>query len=152
MPRHRVSARARISAPPALVYNIIADYHQHHPRILPGAFSNLRVKEGGIGAGTVITFDLRVAGQTKHYTGVVTEPKPGRHLVESYPSENGATSFEVEPDDGGCTLTIATEFDVREGIAGRIERWMSGLILRRLYADELRRIDEYARRQTGDHG
>jgi hypothetical protein len=148
MPRHRVSASARISAPSTLVYAIIADYRQHHPRILPDAFSNLIVKEGGVGAGTVITVDLRVAGRTKHYTGVVTEPAPGRHLVESYPSENGVTSFEVEPDGGGCMLTIATEFDVRDGIAGAIERWMSGLLLQRLYADELRRIDDYARRQA----
>lgn len=139
-----MSASARLDAPASLVYSIIADYRQHHPRILPAAFSNLVVRKGGVGAGTEITFDLRVGGMTRHYSGIVSEPRPGRHLVETYPAEGGETSFEVEPDDGGCTITIATEFDVRTGPLGAIERWMSSKILRRLYVDELRRIGEYA--------
>jgi hypothetical protein len=133
-----------MSAPASLVYSIIADYHQHHPRILPDAFSNLVVRQGGIGAGTIMTFDLRTGGRTRHYTGVVSEPKPGKHLVESYPSEGGETSFVVEPHGEECTLTIATEFDIRRGPIGTIERWLSARILRPLYAEELRRIAQYA--------
>jgi hypothetical protein len=144
MPRHQVSASARIDAPAAVVYGIIADYRQHHPRILPPAFSNLTVRQGGVGAGTVIAFDLRVLGRTRHYEGVVTEPEPGRCLVESYPAEGGVTSFRVEPEGSGCTLTIATEFDVRPGPLGALERWMAGALLRPIYAEELRRVAAYA--------
>ena len=147
MPRHQVSASARIDAPAALVYEIIADYHRHHPRILPDAFSNLVVEHGGIGAGTVIRFDLRVAGQMRRYEGVVTEPVPGKRLIESYPSQHGETSFDIEPDGAGCRITIATDFEVRSGLAGAIERWLSSRLLRRLYADELARLADYAVRQ-----
>jgi hypothetical protein len=144
MPRHQVSASARLDAPAAAVYGIIADYTRHHPRILPPAFSNLTVRQGGVGAGTVITFDLRVLGQIRHYEGFVTEPEPGRYLVESYPAQGGATSFRVEPDGNSCTLTIATEFDVRSGPLGALERWMAGALLRPIYGQELRLIAEYA--------
>lgn len=149
MPRHQISASARIDAPAAVVYGIIADYRQHHPKILPPAFSNLAVREGGVGAGTVITFDLRVLGTTRHYEGFVTEPDPGRYLLESYPADGGVTSFRVEPDGSGCTLTIATDFGVRSGPLGALERWMAGWLLRPIYAQELRLIAEYADRQPG---
>ena len=74
MSRHRVSASARLNAPASVVYTVIADYREHHPHILPDAFSNMVVKQGGVGAGTIMSFDLRVPGRTRHYTGVVTEP------------------------------------------------------------------------------
>src|SRR6187455_1777896 len=102
MPRHRISASADIAAPAATVYGVFADYRQHHPRILPDAFSNFAVQEGGVGAGTTFTFDLRVLGRVKHYAGVAYEPEPGRHLVEKYPAENSETSFLVEPAGAGC--------------------------------------------------
>jgi len=145
MPRHRISASADIAAPAATVYRVFADYRQHHPRILPAAFSNFAVQEGGVGAGTTFTFDLRVLGRVKHYAGVAYEPEPGRYLVEKYPAEHSETSFLVEPAGVGCRVTITTEFDGRSGIAGRIERWMVERILRPIYDDELARVAEYAR-------
>ena len=145
MPRHRISASADIAAPAATVYRVFADYRQHHPRILPGAFSNFAVQEGGVGAGTRFTFDLRVLGRVKHYAGVAYEPEPGRYLVEKYPAENSETSFLVEPAGAGSRVTITTEFDGRSGFAGRIERWMIERILRPIYDDELNRVAEYVR-------
>lgn len=145
MPRHRISATADIAAPAATVYRVFADYRQHHPRILPDAFSNFAVQEGGVGAGTTFTFDLRVLGRVKHYAGVAYEPEPGRYLVEKYPAENSETSFLVEPAGAGCRVTITTEFAGRSGIAGRIERWMIERILRPIYDDELERVAKYAR-------
>jgi hypothetical protein len=143
MPRHRISASADIAAPPDVVYRVFADYRQHHPRILPDAFSNFAVQEGGVGAGTTFTFDLRVLGRTRHYEGVADEPEPGRCLVEKYPAEGSETSFLVEPSGGGSRVTITTEFTGRSGIAGAIERWMIERILRPIYTDELARVAKY---------
>ena len=144
MPRHQISASAEIAAPPATVYRVFADYRQHHPRILPDAFSNFAVQAGGVGAGTMFTFDLRVLGRVKHYAGVASEPEPGRYLVEKYPADNSETSFLVEPAGAGSRVTITTEFDGRSGIAGRIERWLIERILRPIYDDELERVARYA--------
>jgi uncharacterized protein YndB with AHSA1/START domain len=49
----RVVAERAIGAPAELVYRLIADFERHHPRFLPPAFSQFRVEEGGVGAGTV---------------------------------------------------------------------------------------------------
>lgn len=144
MARHRVAATARINAPAPVVYGILADYHRHHPRILPKAFRNLVVERGGIGAGTVFSFDLHIAGRTKHYHSVVAEPEPGAYLVESYPDEGSETSFRVTPQGSACTVTIASEFDTRSGLPGAIERTMSSALLRWLFADELKRLEAYA--------
>ena len=78
-----VSAEQVIHAPAERVYRIIADYRQHHPNILPPAFSDLRVEEGGVGEGTVISFKMTAGGRTRQTRARVTEPEPGRVLVES---------------------------------------------------------------------
>ena len=52
----RVVAERAIGAPATHIYHCIADFERHHPRFLPSAFSQLRVEEGGVGAGTVHSF------------------------------------------------------------------------------------------------
>jgi hypothetical protein len=45
-----VSVSAIIHAPAARVYDILADYRQHHPRIVPPEyFRKIEVVEGGVG-------------------------------------------------------------------------------------------------------
>jgi hypothetical protein len=147
VPRQTITASRRIQAPAPVVYDVIANYRDHHPRILPAAFSNFAVSEGGIGAGTRFTFDLRVGGRTRHYDAVVREPEPGRRLVEDYPAEGSSTSFLVEPAGAAaCTVTFVTAWDARGGLAGVLERWIAGRLLGPVYEDELSRLDEYARR------
>ena len=80
---YRVSVSARIPAPSGRIYGIIADYRNGHPHILPPAFSNLEVEQGGVGAGTIIRFNVRALGRTQLFRSVVTEPEPGRVLVET---------------------------------------------------------------------
>jgi hypothetical protein len=60
---YSISGSARIAAPPARIYGIIADYHRGHPSILPKQMSNLRVESGsGVGAGTTIRVRLPLTG------------------------------------------------------------------------------------------
>jgi uncharacterized protein YndB with AHSA1/START domain len=142
--RHRITATATVKAPADVVYRVLADYRQHHPRILPAVFSNFVVHERGVGAGTRIGFDLKVMGMTRHYEGVVSEPEPGRRLVESYPAEDSETWFLVEPVEEGCSVTIGTDFNGRSGILGKVERWLSNKILHPIYVEELGRLESYA--------
>jgi uncharacterized protein YndB with AHSA1/START domain len=143
----RVSASAIIPAPPQRVYGILADYHQHHPRIVPPQyFRKMEVLQGGIGAGTRTRIEMRVMGVTRVFEHVVTEPVPGRVLVESEPDGSAATTFTVDPSGDSATyLTISTELKGRGGIAGAIERWLSARVLPRIYRAELARIAEYVR-------
>jgi uncharacterized protein YndB with AHSA1/START domain len=141
-----VSATRRIAAPAARVYAVFADYREAHPRVLPpGFFTGLRVEEGGHGAGTVVLVEGRFAGRTRTMRGVVTEPEPGRLLVESYPADRTVTSFRVTPEPGeeASLVTIATVFPRRRGLAGWIEERIVARLLKRVYAEELDRVEKY---------
>ncbi|HZP47201.1 MAG TPA: SRPBCC family protein [Vicinamibacterales bacterium] len=146
-PTYTVSRTARIEAPADRIYDIIRDYHHGHPSILPKQFSNMRVEEGGVGAGTRIGFDVTVLGQTQHFIALVTEPEPGRVLVEKNvePTES-VTTFVVDPDSGGraANVTIRTELSSRRGLAGRVERYMTAKVLQSMYLAELNTLAERA--------
>jgi hypothetical protein len=141
---YTVTRTERINAPADRVYNIIRDYHHGHPSILPKQFSNMRVVEGGVGAGTKIAFDVSVLGQTQHFVAVVTEPEPGRVLVEkNLEPTDSVTRFVVEPSsEVESTVTIETELSQRRGLAGRLERYMTAKVLQSMYAAELKKLGE----------
>lgn len=142
-----MSASARIEAPPDRLYDLIADYRHGHPRILPRPpFVSLEVEEGGYGEGTVISVKMRVAGSTQTFRATVTEPRPGRVLVET--SDTGyVTTFTVEPEPGGgaARVTIHSELTPRRGVLGAIERWTAPRMLPRVFARELELLREAAR-------
>lgn len=121
MQRHRVSVSAVIEAPAARVYGIIADYKQWHPRIVPKQyFGPITVLKGGVGAGTEIAFQMHALGRTVDVHQVVSEPEPGRVLVEET-ATGAVTSFTVTAEqDGHCCVTIATELPARAGPLGAL--------------------------------
>jgi hypothetical protein len=148
----RAVKSARIEAPPQRVYEILADYRRHHPRIIPREyFLSLVVEEGGVGAGTRMRIEMRVMGKRITAVHVVSEPEPGRVLVEGDVSGSTKTTFTVDPTDDkrGTHLTIATEFVTqREGMLGMIERAIGARVLRRIYRRELALIADYAPKVT----
>jgi hypothetical protein len=139
MAEYRVEASAIIDAPVERVYGIVADYRGGHPRILPPKyFTGLEVERGGVGAGTVIRFGMKVLGQTRTLRAVVSEPEPGRVLVESDPAGTLVTTFTADPVDGGrARMTFSTVGRTPPGITGLVERWITTLVLPRIYRDEL---------------
>jgi hypothetical protein len=139
----RVSEEALIHAPPEVVYDTLADYQNHHPKVLPESFSDFRVESGGRGAGTVMTFKTKAGGMTRSWRGVASEPEPGRVLVETY--DNGTvTTFYVHAAEGGTRLRIETYWTPK-GLTGIVERLMAPSLLRREYAKEFANIESYTR-------
>ena len=150
--RHTITASAIIPARRERVYSLIANYNDGHPRILPRQFSNLTVETGGVGAGTVIRFQMSVFGRKQTFRAAITEPEPGRVLVETDLDANGAvTTFRVDPGSAPAdsNVTISTELPVRSGFLGKIERTLSTLLLRPMYVKELENL---ARVATGPFG
>ena len=147
MPPYTIDAHARISAPASTTYGVIADYHVGHPAIVPPrAFGPLIVEEGGTGAGTRIRFTMKALGQERTVRGIVTEPEPGRLLVETYPDSGVVTSFRVEAaGTDACDVTISSTLPSPGGLRGVVERWFTRAFLRGLYQEELGRLDAYAR-------
>ena len=136
-----------MDAPAETVYGYIADMREHHPRFLPPAFSDFRVESGGVGAGTVTTFKVTAGGRTREYRNVVAEPEPGRTLTESDTGSSAVTTFTVSPRGTASLVRISTAWDGAGGIGGFFERTFAPRVLRGIYADELKRLDAYAREQ-----
>jgi hypothetical protein len=146
---HLISASATLAAPPERIYGIIADYHDGHPSILPPQFTSMAVERGGVGEGTIIAFTMRLLGRTQRFRAAITEPEPGRILMETDLDTTGAvTTFIVDPGPaaGQSQVTITTNLIVRGGVLGRIERVLSRKLLRPIYVRELELL---ARRAAG---
>lgn len=147
MQARHISASALIEAPADLIYGIIADYKNGHPHILPKKFfPGLEVEEGGVGAGTRIRAQMRAFGSTRTFRAEITEPQPGRVLVETELENGTVTTFTVDPQPrGGRTkVTITTELKPRGGVLGRIEGMMATGFLERVYAQELGQLASVA--------
>jgi Polyketide cyclase / dehydrase and lipid transport len=147
--KHVISASAVIPARRERVYSLIANYRDGHPRILPKQFSNLVVEQGGVGAGTLIRFQMSLLGRKQNFRAAVTEPEPGRVLIETYLDANGTiTIFTVDPGTAPADsrVTISTELPVHSGFVGFLERKFSTFLLRPIY---LRELENLARVATG---
>ena len=141
-----VSVSGRVEAPTDVVYGILRDYVRHHPQILPDRFTALTVEEGGIGAGTVFDLSVTVLGRTQQMHMVVDEPEPGHVLMESDTSDGTVTTFTVEPDGHDHSMvTIETTWQPATGMSAIVDRGVKPHYLRRLYRQELRNLDKYAR-------
>lgn len=137
------TAERAIDAPAEQVYGYLADMHQHQ-QFLPPAFSGFRVEQGGTGEGTVTRFAITAGGRTRSYEMHVTEPDPGRTLVETDAGSSLVTTYTVTPDGGRCTVSVRTTWDGAGGIGGFFERTFAPRALRGLYTDLLGRLNAYA--------
>lgn len=132
-----------------VAYGILADYHEGHPSILPARyFTHLTVERGGHGAGTVIRFGLKLAGRVQEARATVSEPEPGRVLVERVEDSRGTeTRFTVEPlPDRRVRVTIRTVWTAR-GLSGTFERWFAPRLLRPIYREELENLERVVRQR-----
>lgn len=146
-----VTAQRRIGAPADAVYGWLADYAVHHQRFLPDAFTGYTVESGGVGAGTVVSFTVTAGGRSRPYTMRVSEPEPGRVLEESDANSSLVTTFVVTPDGAGSAVAITTRWNGAGGVGGFFERRFAPGAMRRIYLDELERLDAYARTQAAGH-
>ena len=144
MAQVRITADGTVDAPAERVYGILADYERHHPKILPPAFSDFAVEEGGVGEGTIIHFTTKAGGRTRTFHQRVTEPDRGRVLRESGTDSSEITTFTVTPDGDRSHVHIETTWEGAGGIAGFFERTFAPRVLRGVYLDELARLNRYA--------
>ncbi len=142
------TAERVIDAPAETVYGYLADERQHS-QFLPDAFSEFQVETGGVGAGTITRFRVTTGGRSREYRMEVAEPEPGRVLTESDMNSSLVTTFTVEPRGERSLVKISTGWQGAGGIGGFFERLFAPRVLGRIYADELGRLNEYARQRAG---
>jgi hypothetical protein len=151
MGRARAQAEQLIGAPPPAVYAVLADYTTHHPRIMPAPpFSDLEVEAGGVGAGTVFHITMRMMGRRQRLHMRVAEPEPGHVLTETNLDTGVVTEFTIAPRDGGSrTLAgMSSEWESQRGVRGLVDRLVTPRLMGRMFAKQLRQLDQYMR--SGD--
>ena len=143
-----VTVSATIKGSAEKVYTVLADYVNHHPHILPPAyFTKLEVEEGGMGAGTMFRAGFKMLGQEQSMRMRVSEPEPGRVLVETDLDSGLVTKFIVDPlGDNQSEVTFDTTMKRSPGLQGWIERLIIPGYLRRVYRVELQQLDHYTSR------
>ncbi len=152
-----VKADAILNARPEDVYATIADYRQGHPRILPKEnFYDLQVEEGGYGAGTVMRFKARTLGAEQSFHHRVTEPEPGRVLVEQDVDPTIrpqiTTTFTVTPLEQGAKshVEISTTMISSPGLKGLIERLVVSRTNPPAYRKELKLLEAVAQQRRAE--
>jgi len=143
---NKFSVSAKINSSSKVVYAIIADYRDAHPKILPKPpFVSLIVEQGGIGAGTIVRVQMKVLGKIQTFRTVVTEPEPGRVLVET--NDTGyITTFTVEPIDDrkNSLVTFTTGIPDSSGLLKKLEFRLTKLLLTPVYKQELENLARFA--------
>jgi len=146
-----VKANAVLNAHAEDVYATIADYRHGHPSILPEGFHDLQVEQGGYGEGTIIRFKMKVLGVEQAFHQRVSEPEPGRVLVEQdiNSAQNVITTFIVTSveNDQKSRVEIDTTMNASPGLAGIVERIIIPIINPQLYAKELKLLEAVAQKK-----
>jgi len=148
----KVKVEAVLDARPADVYATIADYRKGHPSILPKeSFYDLQVEEGGYGAGTIMSFKARVLGVEQSFRQRVSEPEPGKVLVEQDIDtvQNVTTTFTVIPVEQGqkSHVEISTMMNTSPGLKGFVERVVVSIFNPPIYRKELKLLEYVAQKK-----
>lgn len=144
------AAEADTRASAATVLDVLRDYRNHHPKILPPAFSGFVVEEGGYGVGTVMRFDMKIGGRTQLLRTRATETTAAT-LREEVLGREMNTLFTVTPVGPQSRTRIETRWQPESGLAGLLERLFVPRMIEQIYRDELDRLDAYAHRlENGD--
>jgi hypothetical protein len=148
----KVKAAAVLDARPEDVYAAIADYRHGHPNIVPKEnIYDLQVERGGYGAGTIIRFKVKVLGVEQSMYQRVSEPEPGRVLVEQDIDsvQNAITTFMVDPieNDQRSHVEISTVMNTSPGFRGFVERIIVPIVNPQMYRKELKLLEAFAQKK-----
>jgi polyketide cyclase/dehydrase/lipid transport protein len=140
----RFGVERLIDAPAAIVYHLLADYREHHRPggFLPPAYEQLEITTGGVGAGTEYRLLMAVGGRRRAVNATVSEPVPGHKLVET--GSGIETTFTVEQTIDGAQVRFDTVID-EDGLQGVLNRLFAARMIRPVYEDELRRLEDHAK-------
>ena len=130
------------------VYQYLADMHVH-ARLLPRPFYDFQVEEGGVGAGSVVGFKISFAGGVRQLRMQVSEPEPGRTVVQTDTSGSGLViTFHRDPATRAGAGEHHLHFNGETGVAGFVERIIAPRRLHRVYTEELARLNAHARQNA----
>ena len=136
-----VQAEQVVNAQLVEVYAFLKDYTKR-PQILTENYLNYKVEEGGIGAGTVVTYRLHAARRERGYRIQVSDPGTGKTLQESDTSSSLVTIWTMTPEaDGQKTrVQLTSDWEGGKGVGGFFEKTFAPLGLKRIYTEILGKL------------
>ncbi|MGH3318584.1 MAG: SRPBCC family protein [Streptosporangiaceae bacterium] len=147
MAQVRMVTVRRVPAPPDDVYRLVADY-QRRRDYLTDNFTDYAVEEGGQGAGTRMRYRLHAGRRVRDCRMSVSEPDPGRVIVEEDANSSLRTRWAVTAQGGRSSVEVEVTWDGAGGVAGFFESMFAPLGLRRIYDQVLDRLARVAARSS----
>ena len=132
------AATEAVGAPPERVWEFLRDYRDSRPKILTPEYRNYRVEEGGVGAGTVISYTFAAPGRSRDFHIRVEEPDDG--LLERDERSTFVADWHVAPTATGSSVTLEASWEGAGGIGGFFERLFAPMSLRRTYGKMLTKL------------
>lgn len=138
MARVRATETKTVDASPEQVLEVLRDYREARPRILPDNYSAYRVEQGGNGDGTVIGYHFAAGGRERDYRLRVEEAVG--QLRERDELSSFVSTWTVQPSGAGSNVTIESSWEGAGGVGGFFERTFAPKGLRRIYGQMLDRL------------
>lgn len=134
MSQVRAVAAAHVHAPAGQVAAALADYATVRPKILPSQYSDYELREGGVGAGTVVAWKLAATEKrVRDCLITVTAPEDGV-LVETDANSSMVSTYTVTgSEDGHAGVVIETVWNGAGGIGGFFERTFAPKALTKIH-------------------
>jgi uncharacterized protein YndB with AHSA1/START domain len=140
--RIAIEAERTVDAPMEQVWRVLRDYRAPRARMLDEPFAAYELHEGGVGAGTVIGYRLRVGRHERTFVLGVEEPTPGRQLRERDRHGGLLVTWTLTPGGDGERTVVRVEAELRDpNLERALARGRGRHLLRRAHVHLLRRLD-----------
>jgi hypothetical protein len=139
----RAVASRQIGASAQAVFEALADYAAVRPKILPAQYSGYVVREGGVGAGTVVSW--RLAATEKRVRDVVARvSQPAAlTLVEADENSSMRVTWTVSGQGDVALVTVEAVWNGASGLGGFFERTFAPKGLNRIHEQVLAGLAGY---------
>ena len=139
MAQVRAGTSGSLPVSPQRAYEALADYRGTRRDTLPSAYTDYEVEQGGQGEGTVAFWNLHAGrNRVRPVRARVSEPEPGRVLVEQDENSTMMTTYTVRPEGSDRSrVEIETTWQGASGVGGFFERTFAPRGLQRIYDEFL---------------
>jgi hypothetical protein len=139
----RAVTSRQVGASAQTVFEALADYATVRPKILPAQYSDYAVREGGFGAGTVVSWRLAATERrTREVLARVSQPVAFT-LVEADENSSMRVTWTVSGQGEVALVTVEAVWNGAAGIGGFFERRFAPKGLNRIHDQVLAGLAAY---------
>jgi hypothetical protein len=143
MAQVRAVTSRQIGASAQSVFEALADYATVRPKILPAQYSDYAVREGGFGAGTLVSWRLAATQRrTRDVLARVSQPA-ALMLVEADENSSMRITWTVSGQGEVALVTVEAVWNGAQGIGGFFERTFAPKGLNRIHEQVLAGLASY---------